>query len=232
LVQTTEKDVKDIVDQLNKLQDALEISNENGLFNNNFDIYEKILNYIIEAHKEIYNEQSNIIEANRKFSLAFFEFNKVINSTDFWWRFKYSFGGPIIIYFILILILISLTWINISSHFLEVRIFGVHCWAFIWGTIGSILQGFWWLWQHVSDRSLRKYWFVWFLLLPIIGAILGALMYFIFNAGFIAATGEVQLKSEIFPMLLSALAGFSCRWAIKSLNELTTLIQIRTRNET
>lgn len=232
MAKTPEKDVKDIVDQLNKLQDALEISNENGLFKNNFNIYEKILNYITEAHKEINNKPPNTIEANNKFSLAFFEFNQVMNSTNFWWRFKYSFGGPIIIYFTLILVLISLTHIILPSQFIEVKIFGVHCWAYVWGTIGSILQGFWWLWQHVSDRSLRKYWFVWFLLLPIIGAILGALMYLIFNAGFIAATGEVQLKSEIFPMLLSALAGFSCRWAIKCLNELTTLIHIQTRTET
>ena len=110
---------------------------------------------------------------------------------------------------------------------MEEKFLWVPCWAFIWGSVGSILQGFWWLWQHISEKRLRKYWFVWYFLLPLIGAILGALTYLIFNAGFIAATGEVQLKSVVFPMLLSALAGFSCRWAVELLHELTTIIQIR-----
>lgn len=224
----TKEDVKDIKEQLNKLQIALEISNENGLFYNDSEKYNKILQYITDSLTELSKDAPNVIESRKNFSLAFFEFNNVMNSKNlFWYRFKYSFGGPIIIYYVIIFLSISIIWNNLSSIILSSKLFYVPIWAFIWGSIGGILQGFWRLWKHVSDKMLRKYWFVWYFLLPLIGAMLGALTYLLFNAGFLAATGEVQMKSEIFPMLLSALAGFSCRWAIQCLEAVTTIIQVR-----
>lgn len=225
MTQITDHDIKALKNQLDKLQDALEIANENGLLKDDPTLYEKILNYIIEALQDL--SKNDVIEARKKFSLAYFEFNNSINSSSLWWRFKYSFGGPIALYLAAILMSIFLAWVRFTPILLKAKILWVPSWAFLWGSIGGILQGFWWLWQHVSDRSLRKHWLIWYLMLPLIGAILGALMYLIFLAGFIAATGEVQLKSESFTMLLSALAGFSSRWAIQTLDKLTTIIQIR-----
>lgn len=222
--QTTEQDTKTVKKQLDKLQEALEIANENGLLRNDSDTYENIIEGIAEALRELAKNPPNTIEARKKFSLAHHQFNRTINSSSFWWRFKYSFGGHIVIYFIVILVSLFSMWLLLSVDFV---IMWVPSWAYLWGCIGGILQGFWWLWQHVSERSLRKHWLIWYLLIPPMGAILGALTYLVFFGGFIAATGDAQIQSESFAMLLSALAGFSTRWAVEILDKLTTIIQIR-----
>jgi len=53
-----------------------------------------------------------------------------------------------------------------------------------------------------------------------VGVILDAITYLIFHAGFMATTGDVQIKSENLPILLSVLAGFSTRKVIEKLNGL------------
>lgn len=227
MTQPTDQEAKTLRGQLDKLEEALEIANENGLLKSDAATYDKIINYVAEALRDLSNNPPNTIEARKKFSSAYFEFNRVINSSSFSWRFTYSFGGPVALYLVTILISIFLAWIFFSPILLQSKILWIPTWAYLWGLIGGTLQGFWWLWQHVSERSLRKYWLVWYFLLPLIGAILGALTYLVFLAGFIATTGEAQLKSEFFTMLLSALAGFSSRWAVQILDKLTTIIQIR-----
>jgi len=231
LAQTADKDAKALKNALDKLERALEIANENGLLKNDSKTYEEILDNIIKALHDLSNSspkpiEARIIEARKKFSLAYFRFNKIINSTSFWWRFKYSLGGPVLLYLLIMLISMFLAGIFFSPILLNSNILWVPSWAYLWGSIGSILQGLWWLWQHVSARSLRKNWFVWYTILPFMGAIFGALTYLIFFAGFIVATGETQITSEFFVILLSALAGFSSRWAVQMLDKLTTIIQI------
>ena len=227
MAQTTDQDAKALKKQLDFVQEALEIANENGLLKNDSETYEKIIDGLTKALQDLSNDQPKTIEARKKFSLAYFQFNKAINSTSFWWRFKYSFGGPVLLYLLIISISIFLSWIFFSPILLDSKILWVPSWAFLWGSIGGILQGFWWLWQHISNRSLRKLWFVWYIILPLMGAILGALTYLVFIAGFIVATGETQITSEFFVILLSALAGFSTRWAVQILDKLTTIIQVR-----
>jgi len=46
------------------------------------------------------------------------------------------------------------------------------------------------------------------------GDIIGAIAYLVFFVGFIVSTGADQIASEAFVMLLSALAGFSSKWAV------------------
>jgi len=50
--------------------------------------------------------------------------------------------------------------------------------------------------------------------LPFMGDIIGAIAYLVFFVGFIVSTGADQIASEAFVMLLSALAGFSSKWAV------------------
>lgn len=225
------RDAEALKNALDKLERALEVANENGLLKNDSKTYEEIIDNIIEALLDLSDNspkplEVRIIEARKKFSLAHFRFNKIINSTSFWWRFKYSLGGPVLLYLLTMLISMFLAWIFFSSILLDSYILWVPSWAYLWGTIGGILQGLWWLWQHVSNRNLRKNWFVWYTILPFMGAIFGALTYLIFFAGFIVATGESEITSEFFVILLSALAGFSSRWAVQTLNKLTTVIKV------
>ena len=214
---TTKENLYDLIDMVHR-------ADENGLFKGKNDKFTEITNTIITALEEIAKKQEK--QAYEKLCIAYNKFNGAINSAPRWWRFSYCFGGPIVLYFVAIALSIFLAWLLFPEEILNSKILGVPSWAFMWGSMGGILQGLWRLWQYVSSRNLRKHWFLWFLLLPFLGAILGALIYLIYFAGFIVSTGATQLTSEFFAMLLSALGGFSAWWAIDMLNTLTEIIQI------
>jgi hypothetical protein len=155
------------------------------------------------------------------------EFNKYTNSKSTWWRFTYCYGGPALIYLLGVLVSLLSVWFLFQSTLLNLTVLWVPSWALLWGATGGVLYGLWWLWQHVSRRELRKAWYVWYLILPpASGAILGAIAYLIFMAGFVASTGNGQVQQQYFIMLLSALAGFSSRWAVQLLENITKLIKV------
>lgn len=226
MAKTLDQDSKALEDQLDKLQVALESANENGLLNNDPAKYQAILNHITDALTKLNQNPPDIIGARKEFSSAYFEFNHAINSSSAWWRFKYSFGGPFILYFVASLAFVFLAWLFFGPSLSSSKLLWIPAWAFLWGLVGGVLQGLWFLWQHVSDRKVRKAWIPWYLLLPLMGAILGALTYLAFVAGFIAVTGGAQVQSDYFGMLLSGLAGFGTRWAVQTLDKITSLIQI------
>ena len=226
MAKAAEDDAADWKNQFQLLQDALESANEDGLIQET-SAYQAIMDKIAGGLADLSQNPPNTIKARKKYSLACHEFNRHVNSAKFWWRFKYCYGGPALLYLLSIFVIILVIWLFFSSSLSDSTFLWVPSWAFMWGAIGGIFNGFWWLWQHAWRRELRKVWYVWYVLLPIMGAILGALVYLIFLAGFITATGETQIKSQSFVMLLSALAGFSARWAVETLNNVTKIIQIK-----
>ena len=221
-----DKDARALKDHLDLAQNCLEVANENGLLKDDSKAYEQIIGGLTDALRDLSKNPPEVVEARKKSSLAYFQFNKAVNSMGFWWRFKYCFGGPVLLYLFAVLASVFLLWILFSPILSGYTFLWIPSWAFLWGLTGGTLQGFWWLWQHISGRSLRKPWFIWYVILPFMGAILGALTYLIFLAGFIVSTGEMQITSEFFVILLCALAGFSSRWAVQLLDKLTTIIQV------
>lgn len=220
MTRTNDQDAEYWRKQLDFLQTALVTANENGLFKEDPDTYNKILDYIINGFRSVSTNTPNVIDAIENFCNGNRVFNQAFNSASRWWRFKYEYGGPIALY----LTVFFIGWIFFSPNFIEANIHFVPSWAFSWGLIGGILQGFWWLCEGLWKRSLRKCYYIWFFLTPLTGAILGTLAYLLFHGGFITVSGEVKPQSELFPMLLSALAGFSSRQVIGGLTKLVEKI--------
>jgi len=227
LAKAAEDDTAYWKNQFQLLQDALESANEDGLLKQDAGAYQAIMDKIAGGFADLSEKSPNTIEARRKYGSACHAFNLHVNSAEFWWRFKYCYGGPALLYLLSMFATILVVWLFFSSSLSDSTFLWVPSWAFMWGAVGGIFNGFWWLWQHASSREFRKVWYVWYVILPIMGAILGALVYLVFLAGFITATGETQIKSQSFVMLLSALAGFSARWAVETLNNVTKIIQIK-----
>lgn len=234
-------DVKKLKGNLDKLERSLSSADEDGLFENiknvnhgsasNVPTHDNILDKMVACYQELERQISaqkdkSVIQAWKTYRQAHNQFDEALNSASFWWRFEYSFGGPFILYFIALLAFAFLAWLFFNPSLSGSKLLWVPAWAFLWGLIGGVLQGLWFLWQHVSDRKVRKAWIPWYFLLPLMGAILGALTYLVFIAGFIAVTGGAQGQSEYFGMLLSGLAGFSTRWAVETLDKLTNLMQV------
>ena len=213
---------------LDKLQTIIDSADENGLFNDNPDMYKKLVSDIIEALEGLKKKEPKIFEARKTYSFVISEFNHYLNSPKFrWWRFKYAYGGPALIYFIAFLSAILLIWLFFGPSLQNYKLFWVPASAFLWGAVGGILWGLWKLWQHAVAREIRKAWYNWYIVLPLMGAILGALTYLMLLAGLLAITGSDKTQSEFLPMLLSGLAGFSAKWAVEQLENLTEMIKIK-----
>lgn len=227
MARAAEDDIAYWKNQFQLLQDALESADENGLLRDEKDVYQAIMDNIAGGLVDLSQEEPNLDGARRKYGSACHALNLSVNSAKFWWRFKYCYGGPALLYLLSMFVTILLVWFFFSSSLSDSTFLWVPSWAFLWGAIGGIFEGFWWLWQHAWRRELRKVWYVWYAILPIMGAILGALVYLVFLAGFITATGETQIKLQSFVMLLSALAGFSARWAVEILINVTKIIQTK-----
>ena len=220
------RDALAVKNQIDKLQEALEIANENGLLKNDSAKYEEIIRIIAKALRNLSSTEDNVIQARENFSLAYFKFNEAVNSEKGWWRFKYSHGGPIIIYLLAVFAALLASWLLFWPSLWDYKILWIPSWAFIWGSLGGALQGLWWLWQHVSGRRLRRQWFMWYLVLPLMGAVFGALIYLVYVSGLIVATGDSKVSSEFFIILLCAIAGFSSKWMVQVLDKVTQIIQI------
>jgi len=221
-------EIKYWAEQLEKLHIAYDSANENGLFNDDPEVYKTAIAEIALALAGLSEKPPKIIEAKKKHSIAFNNLNQHANPKKLrWWRFSYYYGGPVLIYFIAFFITILLVWFLFENTLMNQKILWVPSWAFLWGAMGGILNGFWKVWQHACFREIRKVWYTWYIVLPIMGAILGALAYLIVLAGLIAITGKSEIESQFFIMLLCALAGFSAKWAVDLLDKITRMIQIK-----
>lgn len=221
-----DREYYDLAQEIDSLRQALYVANENGFLCNNREHYNHIVELISHASEELSKGPPNKAEAIARLSQAKFSFNQAMNQTSFRWRLTFQHGAGILAYLILVSVGIFMSWFLFSSVLLDLEILWVPSWAFLWGAMGGVLQGFWNLWHFVAYSGLRKLSFIRFFSLPLMGSILGALAYLVFFAGFIAVTGGTQTASESFIMLLSALAGFSSKWAIDILNNLTEMIKV------
>jgi hypothetical protein len=212
--------------QLDKLQIMIDSADENGLFEDS-ETYNRLIGEIIGALAGLSGEKPQTLEARRTWSSVTSELNRHINSIGFGWRFKYVYGGPVLVYFIAFLSAMLALWFVFWPNLLDYNVFWVPASAFLWGAVGGLLWGLWKLWQHACDREIRKAWYNWYIALPLMGAILGALTYLMLLAGLLAITGSAQVQSQFLPMLISGLAGFSAKWAVEQLENLTKMIKIK-----
>lgn len=170
---------------------------DNGLFLINEKV-EGIYDKIVQALKDarISHEKNDFPETQRQLSIALQDYSKAIHSTSWKWRFVNLNGGYVFIYLLSLLILISsfYAFLGIKGFELVDQMakppFGlvgesaIH--AVTWGMIGGILRGMWYLKDKVGDRKFRSSWNIYFISVPFIGGLFGAIIYLIIVAGLLA----------------------------------------------
>jgi hypothetical protein len=161
---------------------------------------------------------------------------KVLFSKPWRWRFVNIYAGPIWIYLISFLGLVLAFYIYPGYDFISEGLEGVEQAAFYsvtWGCIGGILRGMWYLKDKVSEREYKNSWLIFFVSVPFLGGIFGALAYLILLAGILSLgvggnssqglTGiEISRPEVIIP--IAALAGFNWEWAVKIFRRIGDLI--------
>jgi hypothetical protein len=114
---------------------------------------------------------------------------KVLFSKPWRWRFVNMYAGPVWIYLTAFLGLVLAFYIYPGYDFISEGLEGVEQAAFYavtWGCIGGILRGMWYLKDKVSEREYKNSWLIFFVSVPFLGGIFGALAYLIMLAGILS----------------------------------------------
>ena len=185
-------------EEIDLLDSRVSIASENGMFGTNQkdvprDSFYKIQDYLRSARKCLYS--GNITEADYVTSLALQKYNDALYSTRRRWRFTNVYAGNIWIYLVAFLTAILAFYFSQMDksilNDLNVKIQSDALYAASWGAVGGILRGLWYLKERVSDRKYSNSYRIYFLSVPFLGGLFGAVMYFSLLAGVLIVGGEL-----------------------------------------
>jgi hypothetical protein len=209
------------------------IAAENGLFKNKDDqgVFQNIQDTLVKASEQLTADTPNsLAECSRLTSFAIKSFSDVLYSKgNSKWRFDNMYAGDVWLYLIGFLGLIFVIYyfdINtILSNRFHIPLIAID--ATIWGVIGGILRGVWYLWTNINDRNYRQTWRIWFFSCPFLGGILGALVYIIIIAGLLVISQQptpVGQNQQLVVIGFCALAGYNWDWAVKRFQKIGEMV--------
>lgn len=235
---------KSLYRRIDQLDTQINTSAENGLFRSqNEVIIDKVKEQMLLTRKNLDTHQYSECETN--LTVAIDLQARALYSTKRRWRFLHVYAGHIWIYLIAILVSIfaiyyfglldcpgennSLTTQTIGSNNTSNskiqgstcalnKLFGsdvVGLYAVTWGCVGAVLRGLWYLKINVGRKQYRDAWIIYYLSVPFLGGILGAVVYFIIIGGLLTVTTNVDVKQSIPIIVFAALAGFNWEWAVR-----------------
>jgi hypothetical protein len=242
-----ERTRKKLLREINRIDNWTNAAADNGLFDKQkkvpSDAFEDIQVKLKKAKEYFYG--GDYTESDYYTSLALRSYDKALYLASRAWRFSNVYAGPMWLYLIGFLVaVLGFYWYQLDSNFLElhVRIQEASLHAATWGTVGGILRGIWYLKDKVSDRRYRNSFRIYFLSIPFLGGLFGAIVYFLLVSGlFILAPTQTpvilnqtasganvsQTGSATQPNVttagnistlaiipLATLAGFNWEWAV------------------
>jgi hypothetical protein len=197
---------------------------ENGLFlEQNVVCMNSILTKLNEATEDLGYEPPKTSLCQLHLGQALDQFYGAVNHTSTRWRFLYMYAGHIWSYLIGWLVLVFVFYFLDLGKILALRfdIPTLATDATAWGVIGGLLQGLWYLWKNVDMKLYRRVWMVRFISTPLIGGVLGAIVYLMIVAGLlILSENKANVLNPTIVIVASALAGFNWTWAVDQLDKL------------
>ena len=182
--------------EINRIDNRANAGADNGLFDKvkqeGQDLFEDIQIKLRKARNELYFGE--LADSEYDASSALRAYDKALYSSSRLWRFSNIYAGPIWIYLIGFLVaVLAFYWYQLDMNFfkLHVNIQEAALHAATWGCVGGILRGLWYLKDKVSDRKYRNSLRIYFISVPFLGGLFGAIMYFLIVAGlFIIAPSQ------------------------------------------
>ncbi len=102
--------------------------------------------------------------------------------------------------------------------------------SLMWGGIGGVVGALYSLWWHVSEvQDFDRRYIMWYLVQPIMGFVLGGIVYLIIGSGFLALQGTVPSAKEtigvqLFPALVAVLGGFRQKFVYELLERIIRVL--------
>lgn len=102
-----------------------------------------------------------------------------------------------------------------------------------WGGLGGTIGALWSLWYHISERrDFDREYYIWYLTQPIMGMVLGGLVYLLFATGLLVLQANTQTTSEslgarLLPSLIAAVGGFRQNFVYEQMGRIVELFSGR-----
>lgn len=102
--------------------------------------------------------------------------------------------------------------------------------SLFWGGIGGVVGALYSLWWHVSEKQdFDKRYTMWYLVQPLMGFVLGGIVYLIIGTGFLALQGtpptaESARGVQLFPSLVAVLGGFRQKFVYELLERIIRVL--------
>jgi len=99
----------------------------------------------------------------------------------------------------------------------------------MWGGIGGVIGALYHLWWHVSDQQdFDRQYLMWYLVQPIMGLVLGGIVYLILAGGFLVlqvnlADSNASTAARLLPYLTAVLGGFRQNFVYEQFDRLIAL---------
>ncbi len=92
-----------------------------------------------------------------------------------------------------------------------------------------MIGAFYSLYWHVAKvKDFDKQYMMWYIVQPVVGLLLGALVHLLIGSGFISARGETASGAEValslFPYAVACIAGFRQRFILEMIDRIIQLI--------
>jgi len=209
--------VKDLYDWADSLETKLGVASENGLFRDQKKIgYNQVLEPLMIAiglcvHDKLSPEDYQ--KARTNYDLAQNLFHQALQGASRRYRIVRVYGFPVVAYLSFILAL--LLWVDIAvlPNINGIIFLSIPLQMLLCGTLGSVIRGFWSLWYRVNRLEYRNVWTTWYVISPVMGALLGGAVYLAFVVGLITTTLKVDITNPVLAYLLAIVAGYNWEWA-------------------
>jgi hypothetical protein len=192
---------KILLNEINSIDNRTNAVADNGLFDRKGtqDSFEDIQSNLRSAREKLY--AGDLVNSEYYTSLALRLYDKALYSASRIWRFSNVYAGPMWIYMVGFLVaVLAFYWYQLDMNVLKLHVTvqeaALH--AATWGCVGGILRGLWYLKDKVSDRKYRNSFRIYFISVPFLGGLFGAILYFLVVAGLfiIAPTQAAPILSN------------------------------------
>lgn len=182
---------------------------------------ENILKRVKDARSAASNGE--IAEAHKQISLGFTELHAAVRSKSWWWRFVHIHAVPLFVYYLAFLVGLMLVGLW-ADHALT--IWGVPIIIVVFGTLGGVLRGLWWIYKKVQTRTLRTQFTMVYIAGPWLGGLLGMFAWVLIKGGLLFLSGPggeagngtgTETTVTTTPEGMNAvafLAGYSWEWVV------------------
>jgi hypothetical protein len=224
--------LQQLYDRVDKLETKLLTASENGLFQKQPKItYDAIMAELAKALPASLSKTltpQDYTAALVSLDTAHRMYDEAIEAAGLSNRLLYVYCAPVLVYLLAMLGAIIYLALKLlpapAGSFLTIPIN-----ILLSGTVGAILRGITRLWTRINQMEYRKVWGAWFLLAPVMGALLGGVVYLGFFLGVVVTTLKTSITNPALGILIAFVAGYNWEWAQSVIGKITQILSGETK---